>query len=148
MKKTIILITIIALIIVLGVLVGKKISQNEQFEPVNSNKIEQNTNKIMENILENKSNTANVVENVVEEKPEEKPEEDKIEEPKTDLEKAIEIVKNNWGEDNSVFFDETDTTNEQKAKGEYTICVREKSTTNAKAWYTVDVQNGTAKKWD
>ena len=60
----------------------------------------------------------------------------------------IEIVKNNWGEDNSVFFDETDTTNEQKAKGEYTICVREKSTTNAKAWYTVDVQNGTAKKWD
>ena len=66
MKKTIILITIIALIIVLGVLVGKKISQNEQFEPVNSNKIEQNTNKMMENILSKDSEIKEIINEIKE----------------------------------------------------------------------------------
>lgn len=54
-------------------------------------------------------------------------------------EKAIEIVKKDWGEDSTVNF----ICEGQNAKGEYIICVREKSTTRAIFWYYVDVDNGT-----
>ena len=65
--------------------------------------------------------------------------EPKEETPKTDLEKAIDIVKKDWGADNTVYFAQDG----QKESGEYIICVRDTETTSAKAWYTVNVQTGT-----
>lgn len=33
-------------------------------------------------------------------------------------------------------------------EGNIIICVREKTTTNAKAWYSVNVETETAEKWE
>ena len=57
----------------------------------------------------------------------------------SDLEKAIDIVKKDWGADSTVYFAQDG----QKESGEYIICVRDTETTSAKAWYTVNVQTGT-----
>ncbi len=62
-------------------------------------------------------------------------------EPQTDEEKAIDIVKKDWGADSSVNF-VVDSVNEN---GEYIVCVRNRETTVAIEWYTVNVENGTFK---
>lgn len=147
MKKLIIYILILAIVIGFGIAVGLNLEDDKKAVPTTSEKTE---NKVKENKVENKvENTAkNEIENSEEEfETEENPEEegpaDKAGEPKTDLEKAIDIVKKDWGEDNSVYFAQDG----QNAKGEYIICVRQSSTTNALAWYTVNVEKGTFEKW-
>lgn len=140
MKKLIIYILIVVIIIGLGIVVGLNLEDDKKAIPTTS----ENT---IENRGENQNNVDNSVENKIEnnavKNEEEEPEvPDKSGEPKTDLEKAIDIVKEDWGEDNSVKF----AHDGQNSKGEYIICVREKSTTNALAWYTVNVETGEFRK--
>lgn len=56
-------------------------------------------------------------------------------------EKALRLVKEDWGEDDSVYFDIA----EIQENGIYKICVRDKNTTNEVMWYEVDVVNNTVK---
>ena len=64
-----------------------------------------------------------------------------VEEPKTDEEKAISIVKKEWGADNSVNF----TFDHKTENGEYVIAVRNSNTTAAIEWYIVNLSTGTCR---
>lgn len=133
MKKTIILIIAVIVVMIVGIIIGKNTIKSQ---PTSSNTVEKNPINTVENATNNNINTEtniNVEENIIEQ------EEKKEEEPKTDLEKAIHIVKKDWGEDSTVYFAQDGQTN----NGEYIICVREKETTRAKAWYTVNVEDET-----
>ena len=102
-----------------------------------------NSNKLTNNQVKNETNnnTKNEVKNELNnnENTNTTTNEPKEETPKTDLEKAIDIVKKDWGADSTVYFAQDG----QKESGEYIICVRDTETTSAKAWYTVNVQTGT-----
>lgn len=56
-----------------------------------------------------------------------------------DRQKAINMAKQEWGEDDSVSF----KIDEQTENGKYTISVVDKNTTNVIFWYSVDVKNNT-----
>ena len=133
MKRVLIFTIAIVLVIGLGIFIGKRLDENPTVPT--SGKLENNTKNEINNKVEEKTNVNNIVET---------PQENKEEKPKTDLEKAMEIVKKDWGEDNSVYFAE-DGKNEND---ELIICVREKSTTNAKAWYLVNLEKGITEKWE
>lgn len=62
-----------------------------------------------------------------------------IQKEENNKEKAINIVKENWGEDNKVYFsfDSIDS------NGKYIVSVRDKTSTEALYWYTVDIEKGT-----
>lgn len=91
----------------------------------------------------------NTVENKVEEdKAENKEEENKLEEKEetktestaqTPKEQAIEIVKENWGEDDTVSF----FVNDKTTDGKYQIDVVDKDSTKVLYRYYVDVDSGT-----
>lgn len=143
MKKTIVFIIIAILVIAMGIIVGIKLKP-EKTEQVSSdnvgnkeqiNQTENMVDVITKNEISNDeiSNTDTDLNNTVDE--EEK-------EPKTDLEKAIYIVKKDWGQDDTVYFAEDG----QTADGEYIICVRDKNTTNALLWYTVNIETGEFEK--
>lgn len=52
---------------------------------------------------------------------------------------AVELVKQHWGVDSKVYF-----TNESvNSKGEYIVAVREKSTTEVKEYFKVNIETGT-----
>lgn len=54
-------------------------------------------------------------------------------------EKAVELVKKHWGTDNSVYY-----TNESvKSAEEYIVAVRDKSTTEVKHYFKVNISKGT-----
>jgi len=59
--------------------------------------------------------------------------------PVTSSDEAVQIVKNSWGEDNTVTiqFDSMNTS------GNYVVVIRDKTTTQALYWYTVDRNTGT-----
>ena len=56
-----------------------------------------------------------------------------------DKQKAIELVKQEWGEDDAVSFS-FDYINE---KGEYVVAVKDKSSATVKCYFRVNIQNGT-----
>lgn len=103
----------------------KNETQNEQLNETIENKIE--------NEIQNE--TSNEVENTV-------PSENSGEDPKTEEEKATSIVKKDWGEDNNVeiSIDGIDS------NGNYIVAVRNSKTTEALAFYTVNVRNNTFTK--
>lgn len=148
MKKNVIIILVICLVIALGVIVGKNINKN--VKPTNSNKVEniaksenENKNNVVNNEVSNNEKD-NTIENS--NTTSQNQEQEATEKPKTDLEKAIELVKADWGDDETVYFSDDSEDYGKDGKIEYVICVREKSTTNAKAWYTVDLDKGTFEK--
>lgn len=142
MKKIVIYILVIIAIITLGVVVGKNLVETKKTVPVISEN--KNQNKIESNIKnEIKNEVSNIVENENIEAEETVEDNEKKEEPKTDLEKAIDIVKNEWGEDDSVYFAE-DMKTEQ---GDYIICVRDNETTDALAWFKVNLEEGSCEVW-
>lgn len=133
MKKIVIYLIIAVLAITLGVIAGINLSKEENVKEVSGQNVVASPNKI-ENITSNTQNNIenNVVENVIENE-----EEEEKEEPKTDLDKAKELVKQAWGEDdNSVYFSQDSIDGD----GYYIICVRDKATTSALAWYQVNVE--------
>lgn len=131
MKKTIIFIIIALLAITLGVIAGTNINNKDKQKEVISENIANAEQKDEKVISQN-----NTIDNIDNEKEDNTIENEIKEEPKTDLDKAKDIVKKVWGEDdNSVYFSQ-DSINED---GSYIICVRDKSTTSALAWYQVNI---------
>lgn len=86
------------------------------------NKIEETVNETVENEIEETVNET--ISNVIEGNAEE------------NIKKAIEIVKKDWGEDDTVYFDNAGIDNE----GRYIISVHNEETTETLAWYTVNIK--------
>lgn len=94
-----------------------KVENTNTFEE-NNDKKEDNTNTV-ENNSSNTNNSEKTSEN--------------------DSDRAIEMVKNEWGKDDNVTF----KIDEQTEDGKYVVCVMETSTTKVIMWYNVDVKNNT-----
>ena len=136
MVKKILYVIIIIVLIIAGINVAKKILEESKTKPTVTNNI---YNEIkQENNVKEENNTLKP-ENVVEEenKQEEKPQE--LESNQKPEEKAKNIVKENWGEDDFVYYSYDGINSE----GKYIICVRDKATTKALYWYYVDIETGT-----
>lgn len=135
MGKKILYIVIIVVLIIAGIFVAKQISEKNGIKQTGANTLE-NTNKInKENKLEENNTVVEELEknevqknNVAEGKDENAPEE-----------QAKQIVKDNWGEDDTIYL----SYDGKDKDGKYIICVREKATTKALYWYYVDVETGT-----
>lgn len=141
-KTTILIIIIILCAIGLTFLSYKILNNEEQKEPVSN----------PTNIIEDKNEGKDITENK-EQKSEESKEENndkKVEtndvketkipqiEGTTNEEKAINIVKNKWGQSNDVYF----ATMGIDANGKYIISVNDSATSAVKAWCYVDVDKG------
>ena len=118
------------------IFIGKKIAKKPKTIETTSNII--NEINILNNTQENE-----IVENNVEiEEENEQEEKEEQETAKTNssdpIEQAKEIVQNNWGEDDSVYFSYDGKDDE----GNYIICVRDKNSTKALYFYYVDVESG------
>ena len=151
MKGSGIILAVIIGIIVIGVVLGfmgnpdnrvmslnENIVSNKQVETtVKNNNVDNTENK--DNNIENTENTENAAQNteVTEENKEDKNDN------KTDTEKAIDIVKLDLGaeaENKNIAVDSV------TSDGKYVISVREKNTTQALAFYTVNVNDKTFTK--
>ena len=118
---------------------------NESLNEVNENEIEDNA--VENNIAENEIpevNTTKEEENTIVGK-EEKETEQEIKNSqssektqKITEKKAIELVKQTWGEDDSVYY-----TIANKDDKNYYVSVNDNSTTSVLAWYSVDIESGT-----
>lgn len=141
MNKKILIITII-LIIIVGIICGIVVSKNSKKDiNTNTQKQEENiiTNEEIENItnelIENEIEENNIVENTQTTTNPEEPQETQ----KTDKEKAIEIVKKDYGTSDNIKFNEEGTDSD----GRIIVVVRDIDTTAALQFYHVDVINGT-----
>lgn len=135
MGKKIIYILIIITLIFAGIFVAKKMSEENEVIPTGTNTLTNQINNSEKNeIEENKTIDSEVNEmenNVVE---------DETTNSFNPEEKAKQIVKANWGEDDDTVYYSYDGINEQ---GKYVICVRDKATTKALYRYYVDVETET-----
>ncbi len=151
-KKKIVLITLIIIDIIIFTvaiyLTVKLIKTNENTtKNTIENKIENAVinnvieNEIKENIIEN-----NVIENVIDHAdihntepisdPEQEIDKNTMYKQQTDQEKAINIAKENWGEDNTVEF----TFDHVDENGRYVVFVRDIETTRQIDEYVIDIQ--------
>ena len=147
-RKTsiIIIIILVIMLIAIGIFMFGEINKGSSSKPTSTNILKEDdkitnqiTNTIIENTItnemENNITSENVIENTI-------PTETFEETPKTAEEKAISIVKKDWGEDKNVdiAIDGIDS------NGNYIVAVRDSSTTEAKAFYIVNTSNGTFTK--
>lgn len=104
---------------------------NEQTNDTETNNVEEN---VQENNVSNEENKVDNESNVTqkEEKPSTSDNANNSNE-----EKAIELVKKEWGEDSSVYFDLAGVTSD----GKYRVSVNKD--TKVLAWYIVDIASGT-----
>lgn len=151
-KKIIIIAVTIFLVILITLLTIKliKIEKNKGKEVINLNKnaIENNTvennvqnenikDKNNENVNEENNNQTNTIQNTASNAGEEVTKTE-IEKEETDKEKALNLVKKDWGEDDNVYF----TVESIDGNGNYTIYVREGETTREISVYTVNLKTG------
>lgn len=139
-KKT--LTIVIVLIIIIGIICGIAFSKKSNRNiTTNTQKQEENTttneevNNITNEIEKNEIEENNTVENTQVTTTPEEPQETQ----KTDKEKAIEIVKKDYGTSDNIKFNAEGT----DSKGRQIIIVRDIDTTAALQFYYVDVSNGT-----
>lgn len=139
-KKIIIIILIIILILISTYLINelikdtnKKDISNTNLNKINNNEIKENINLINNHINEEVNQTLEENNQI----DEEATEKNEINEKLDNKEKAIEIVKKAWGEDDDLVKFEIDKI---ISKDEYRICVRNKITTRALFYYTVNIQ--------
>ena len=104
--------------------------QNENIEDKNNT-----------NVNEEKNNQTNTIQNTASNAGEEVTKTE-IEKEKSDKEKALSIVKKDWGEDDNVCF----TFESIDGNGNYVIYVREEETRREISIYTVNIKTGTLKK--
>ncbi len=130
MKKKIIFILIALVVMITGIIIGVKIETGKSKSTVSE--------EITHNIIIENQETHNKIENTEIDTNTENLVGPDGETLLTDLEKAILIVKKDWGEDETVKFVEDGKTN----NGEYIIAVRDKNSTKALAWYTVNTRTG------
>ena len=90
-----------------------------------------------ENVNEEKNNQTNNIQNTASNAGEEVTKTE-IEKEETDKEKALNLVKKDWGEDDNVYF----TVESIDGNGNYTIYVREGETTREISVYTVNLKTG------
>lgn len=151
MKKSgfiiLVIIGIIALGVVLGIMGKPEDAGNLQATNTNKNNAANNSNSNAENNASNKKsqntvNTENKAENENNVNEETGATETFKEEPKTESEKAIELVKLDYGNADNVSIKVEGINND----GTYIISVRDKNTTQALAFYTVNVSEKTFTK--
>lgn len=134
MKKLLYVVMIIALIIA-GVCVAAKISEGDKTIKADADAIS-NTNKITEKNEVEGNNIVIESENNVVENNEAANKETSDLEPE---EQAKQLAKDNWGEDDTVYF----CYEEKNEEGRYVISVRDKATTKALEWFYIDIETGT-----
>ena len=144
MKKSGIIILVIIGIIALGIVLGIT-GKPEDANNVQSNKLYNNNVKNTNSNTQN--NNINNTQNFNEENQNNVNEEAEItetfkEEPKTEKDKAIDIVKLDYGNLDDVTINVEGINN----NGTYIISVRDKNTTQALAFYTVNVEEQTFSK--
>lgn len=144
-ETKIVIILVIILAVVCGVIFFNKQENKSQVTNSNTvlnetaqnvteeilNKVE-NTNTFEENNDKKEDNTNTIENNSSNTNSSEKTSEN-------DSDRAIEMVKNEWGKDDNVTF----KIDEQTEDGKYVVCVMETSTTRVIMWYNVDVKNNT-----
>lgn len=158
-KKIVILCSIIALIVV-GLMVGIQVKNFKEIEAVpetkeaekqnilstenlvqneiqEENQVEENTTTVENKNVVSQNTTQNQVQGEEETKPEEESHQgnQRNEEKK---ERALELVKQEWGEDDTVYY-----TIDNQSNSIYHISVRSKTTTETLAEYEVDVSDET-----
>lgn len=139
MKKTVCIIAII-LVIILGMVIAKIVTKDENATMTSIKESESILENDIENIVENNTENNEIIdENEQNELPEKTVKETK-EDTMTDEEKAKAIVKKDWGEDNTVYFENEKNTG--LGNGKFEITVRNKKTTNILYRYTVDINTG------
>ena len=145
--KNIILIVlfIVVIAVILGVgykIINKNENTIEEGNAINetSQNMEINVNTATENVVNETEN--NVIENSTTENKQEVNEVDKTEVMQesgaNNEEKAINIVKKDWGTTDGVYF----VTMGIDASGKYIVTVNDSNTTGTLAWYSVDVTTG------
>ncbi|MBQ9297878.1 MAG: hypothetical protein IJ223_02400 [Clostridia bacterium] len=145
---------IIGIIIVILVVVGLFFLKNEDVkETVNNsivqskevkdafNTIKKEANNIINNTVDNtiSEEVKNEAENQNDEVPAISNPENVTTNEQNNDEKAINMVKQDWGEDNNVTF----KIDEKNENGKYVIGVVDKNTTRVLVWYEVDIRNNT-----
>lgn len=136
MNKKILYFIIIIFLIIAGIFVATKITENDKTKPVvantlnytnktdKKNDIEENNtleteqNEIVNDVVNNELKTENTE--------------------TTPEEQAKQIVKENWGEDDSVYY-----SYDGIKDGKHVVCVREASTTKELYRYYVNIETGT-----
>lgn len=138
-------IIIITIILILGVVVGIALSKKEQ-PKTNTIVNEVQVNEVSNDISIANEVKENTVENIIENTTEQEElthTETFSEDPKTEEQKAIDIVKKDYGTaDNIEFFIEK----AEDGRGRKIVEVIDSETTRVLAYYYVDVQHGTFDK--
>lgn len=144
-KGTLTILFIITILILLGIFAAielvdlknnkenvKVVSTNNEIKStIKNNTVKENNdaNEVEQNniIVNNQTNNKEEIDN------------ESMQKEEKNKEEAIRIVKENWGEDDTVYFsyDSIDS------DGNYLVCVRDKETTNALYWYKIDLETGT-----
>lgn len=145
-RKTsiIIIIILVIMLIAIGIFMFGEINKGNSSKPTSTNTLKEEKNEIVnqianeitENVLKNEIENNTTIENTT------TPTETFEEAPKTAEEKAISIVKKDWGEDKNVDI----AIDGMDSNGNYIVAVRDSSTTEAKAFYTVNTSSGTFTK--
>ena len=126
--------------------ISNNVIENNISDENNEQNIKNETNAV-ENIVSNEiDNTANVVSNIVENKISSNntvknntiPDKPAIPAVTDDKQKAIDLVKKEWGNDDTVSF-VFDYINEN---GEYVVAVKDKSSATVKNYFRVNIKNG------
>lgn len=149
MKKSGFIIIVLIGVIVLGIMLGMtgKPEDKENLQNLNTNKSNvENNQKNIQNTESNNNNDEN--QNIVNEESnvennENNQTENIKEEPKTEKDKAIELVKLDYGSNADNVSIKVEGINND---GTYVISVRDKNTTQALAFYTVNVNDKTFTK--
>lgn len=158
-KKSLIVIAIVILLFVAIWLMYDVVKEKPvDSEQTNANFVDENTgldnfiNGLFENVTSDKPEENKVEENIVKEDKtdnNEETEENDVQEAGTSgesvtskEERAVELVKKEWGETEGLYFsnDAIDT------EGRYIVSVHDRSTTNTLAFFIVDVDSGLVTK--
>lgn len=153
MKRMLIYAVAIVIVIVIGILVANTIVNREKTVKTGQTSVNNNTtnnagnnvnstnqsNELI-NDFQNNNTQNNEASNNETQDNETKPV-SPVEIAGTDEEKAIAIVRREWGEDDSVNF----VFDHKNENGEFVVAVRDINTTVAIEWYIVNVDTGTCK---
>ena len=146
-KSIIIIIILVIMLIAIGIFMFGEINKGDNSKPTSTNTIKDLNNQVanqianetkentLTNEMENNITSENVIENTTSTETFE-------ETPKTAEEKAINIVKKDWGEDKNVDI----AIDGMDSNGNYIVAVRDSSTTEAKAFYMVNTSSETFTK--
>ena len=137
MSKKILYVIIIIVLIITGINVAKNMNEEQKTKPTITNTINSENKTNEENVV-NEENNIIKPENIVTEENKQEEKQQELENIQNPEEKAKAIVKENWGEDDSVYYSYDGINSE----GKYIICVRDKATTKALYWYYVDIETG------